>query len=135
MSSLGLGAAPTPSLGSPLRLRHAAQHAAAGSRGGASTPALSEVSVGLDHTSQLHKLQQSYAERLKQFGAFFTTHLMARASTRWAQEDLLALIDGAATTERLKGVFGGRVAAPWTLASGSPGVATPAPTTPAGEEG
>ena len=133
MSSLGLGAAPTPSLGasplrgpaptsslssSPLRLRHIA--AAAGSRGGASTPALSEVSIGLDHTSQLHKLQQSYA---------------ARASTRWAQEDLLALIDGAATTERLKGVFGGRVAAPWTLAPGSPGVATPAPTTPAAEPG
>ena len=60
---------------------------------------------------------------------------MARASTRWAQEDLLALIDGAATTERLKGVFGGRVAAPWTLAPGSPGVATPAPTTPAAEPG
>ena len=81
MSSLGLGAAPTPSLGSPLRLQHAAQHAAAGSRCGASTPALSETSIGLDHTSQLHKLQQSYAERLKQFGAFFTTRSCTSSGT------------------------------------------------------
>ena len=130
-SSFGLGDAPTPSLGSPLRLRHAAAGAGP-SRGGVSTPALSEVSIGLDHTSQLHQLQQSYTERLKQFGAFFTTHLMERIQ---ADGDLLALIDGAATTERLKGVFGGRVAAPWTPAPGSPGVATPAPTTPAAEPG
>ena len=44
------------------------------------------------------------------------------------------LIDGAATTERLKGVFGGRrgaeAAVPWTPAPGSP-----TPTTPAGEDG
>ena len=60
---------------------------------------------------------------------------MARASTRWAQEDLLALIDGAATTERLKGVFGGRVAAPWTPSLATPAPTTSAPTTPAGEHG
>ena len=58
---------------------------------------------------------------------------MARASTRWAQEDLLALIDGAATTER-RGCLAGAWR-PVDAGAGIAGVATPAPTTPAAEPG